>query len=230
MRWVSAAAKQLQSSVPIFNRRGRESCLPKFRLSIGNCQDYTLTMGGGDSQGWRRIGEEARREDPLNPYAAIDSTVPRIARSRERRHHGQTTGRQVAWPPHAATRIQFTFKFEGARYRPTLPIAPSEANLRRVRQQLARIKQNIATGTFSFETFVGSGTSASRSGRHCPAVATRSLEPEYLQKRHRFLFDERRYLSVACFDGAQLAVVGVNMHRRAYDEETTEKCQHRADA
>jgi hypothetical protein len=43
------------------------------------------------------------REDLLNPYAAIDSTVPRIARSRERRHHGQTTGRQVVWPPHAAT-------------------------------------------------------------------------------------------------------------------------------
>jgi hypothetical protein len=43
------------------------------------------------------------REDPLNPYAAIDSTVPCIARSRERRHHGQATGRQVVWPPHAAT-------------------------------------------------------------------------------------------------------------------------------
>jgi hypothetical protein len=27
------------------------------------------------------------REDLLNPYAAIDSTVPRIARSRKRRHH-----------------------------------------------------------------------------------------------------------------------------------------------
>jgi hypothetical protein len=33
------------------------------------------------------------REDLLNPYAAIDSTVPRIARSRERRHHGQTEDR-----------------------------------------------------------------------------------------------------------------------------------------
>jgi hypothetical protein len=47
-------------------------------------------------------------------------------------------------------RIQFTFKFEGVRYRPTLPIAPGEANLRRARQQLARIKQNVANGTFSF--------------------------------------------------------------------------------
>jgi hypothetical protein len=44
------------------------------------------------------------REDLLNPYAAIDSTVPCIARSRERRHDGQTTGRQVVWPPHAQKR------------------------------------------------------------------------------------------------------------------------------
>jgi hypothetical protein len=74
------------------------------------------------------------------------------------------------------------------------------------------------------------GRSGGRPRGASPAVAAGSLEREYLQKRHRFLFDERRYLSVACFDGAQLAVVGVNMHRRAYDEETTEKCQHRADA
>jgi hypothetical protein len=47
-------------------------------------------------------------------------------------------------------RIQFTFRFEGARYRPTMPILPTEANLRRARQQLARMKRSIANGTFSF--------------------------------------------------------------------------------
>jgi integrase len=47
-------------------------------------------------------------------------------------------------------RIQFTFKLEAARYRPTLPIVPTEANLRRARQQLERIKRSIANGTFSF--------------------------------------------------------------------------------
>jgi hypothetical protein len=52
--------------------------------------------------------------------------------------------------PAGRDRIQFTFKFEGVRYRPTLPIVPSEANLRKARQQLARIRQGIANGTFSF--------------------------------------------------------------------------------
>ncbi|HSY08257.1 MAG TPA: DUF3596 domain-containing protein [Steroidobacteraceae bacterium] len=47
-------------------------------------------------------------------------------------------------------RIQFTFRFEGARYRPTMPILPSEANLRRARQQLEPIKRSIANGTISF--------------------------------------------------------------------------------
>jgi integrase len=47
-------------------------------------------------------------------------------------------------------RIQFTFKFEGVRYRPTLLITPTEANLRRAREQLAGIKARIAAGTFSF--------------------------------------------------------------------------------
>jgi integrase len=47
-------------------------------------------------------------------------------------------------------RIQFTFKFEGMRYRPTLPKTPTEANLRRAREQLAGINTRIAAGTFSF--------------------------------------------------------------------------------
>jgi integrase len=47
-------------------------------------------------------------------------------------------------------RIQFTFKFEGTRYRPTLLTTPTESNLRRAREQLVAIKARIAAGTFSF--------------------------------------------------------------------------------
>jgi hypothetical protein len=47
-------------------------------------------------------------------------------------------------------RIQFDFKLEGIRYRPTLRRPPSEANLRLAREHLGSIKQQIAVGTFSF--------------------------------------------------------------------------------
>jgi len=49
-----------------------------------------------------------------------------------------------------ADRIEFTFRFEGVRYRPTVKRIPSEANLRRARKQLEEIKRRIANGTFSF--------------------------------------------------------------------------------
>ena len=49
-----------------------------------------------------------------------------------------------------ADRIEFTFKVDGVRYRPTLKRVPTEANLRRARTQLADIKRRIANGTFSF--------------------------------------------------------------------------------
>jgi integrase len=49
-----------------------------------------------------------------------------------------------------ADRIEFTFKFEGVRYRPTIKRIPNEANLRRARKQLEEIKARIANGTFSF--------------------------------------------------------------------------------
>jgi integrase len=52
--------------------------------------------------------------------------------------------------PAGAARIQFTFKFEGVRFRPTLRRTPTEPNLRRAREQLAGIKARIAAGTFSF--------------------------------------------------------------------------------
>ena len=51
-------------------------------------------------------------------------------------------------PTHS--RIQFDFAIEGVRYRPTLPWEPTEANLRRAREHLRRIKTRIAAGTFNF--------------------------------------------------------------------------------
>jgi hypothetical protein len=36
-------------------------------------------------------------------------------------------------------RIQFTFRFESARYRPTMPILPTEANLRRAPNRHRRL-------------------------------------------------------------------------------------------
>ena len=47
-------------------------------------------------------------------------------------------------------RIEFTFWYQGKRYRPTLARAPTEANLRRARVQLDGIKAKIKAGTFSF--------------------------------------------------------------------------------
>ena len=47
-------------------------------------------------------------------------------------------------------RIQFDFKFEGVRYRPTIKRPPSESNIRRARERLGVIKQQIEVGTFSF--------------------------------------------------------------------------------
>jgi integrase len=47
-------------------------------------------------------------------------------------------------------RIQFDFTIDGVRYRPTLPWIPHEANRRRARELLTRIKVRIAAGTFIF--------------------------------------------------------------------------------
>src|SRR5262245_23037146 len=47
-------------------------------------------------------------------------------------------------------RIQFDFAVDGVRYRPTLKWIPNEANLRRARDRLARIKARIDAGTFTF--------------------------------------------------------------------------------
>jgi integrase len=48
-------------------------------------------------------------------------------------------------------RIQYDFMLDGARYRPTLPRAPTEANLKRARAHLEEIKARIKLGTFRFE-------------------------------------------------------------------------------
>src|SRR5712672_1530110 len=47
-------------------------------------------------------------------------------------------------------RVQFDFTIDGVRYRPTLPWIPHEANLRRARELLIRIKARIAAGTSIF--------------------------------------------------------------------------------
>jgi len=47
-------------------------------------------------------------------------------------------------------RIQFDFRLDGIRYRPTIKRPPSEANLRRARERLEVIKRQIEAGTFSF--------------------------------------------------------------------------------
>jgi hypothetical protein len=48
-------------------------------------------------------------------------------------------------------RIQFDFIVNGIRYRPSIKRPPSEANLRRARERLESIKQQIRLGIFSFE-------------------------------------------------------------------------------
>jgi integrase len=47
-------------------------------------------------------------------------------------------------------RIQYDFRMDGVRYRPTLNAIPTEGNLRRAREHLRGIKERIRLGTFSF--------------------------------------------------------------------------------
>ena len=49
-----------------------------------------------------------------------------------------------------SNRIQFDFKCEGVRYRPSLERIPNEANLRRAHQLLRDIKKRIGRGEFNF--------------------------------------------------------------------------------
>jgi integrase len=52
--------------------------------------------------------------------------------------------------PAGTKRIRFDFSIDGKRFRPTLPWSPTESNLQRARAYLARIKAQIAAGTFCF--------------------------------------------------------------------------------
>ncbi len=52
--------------------------------------------------------------------------------------------------PAGPNRIQFDLHIDGVRLRPTLPWVPNEANLRRARATFARMKAQIAAGTFCF--------------------------------------------------------------------------------
>jgi integrase len=52
--------------------------------------------------------------------------------------------------PAGPARIQFDFYIDRVRFRPTVRWIPNEANLRRARMYLARIKARIAAGTFCF--------------------------------------------------------------------------------
>jgi integrase len=58
-----------------------------------------------------------------------------------------TTGGAIA---KGGDRIQFDFRLNGVRYRPSLKAIPTEGNLRRARERLKAIKERIRLGTFSF--------------------------------------------------------------------------------
>jgi integrase len=58
-----------------------------------------------------------------------------------------TTGGVI---PAGFSRIRFDFTVDGQRFRPTLRWTPNETNLQRARIHLARIKAQIAAGTFCF--------------------------------------------------------------------------------
>jgi integrase len=69
-----------------------------------------------------------------------------LARSADTGRHSLSRGVVAV----GASRIRFDFMFDGVRYRPSLPIIPTEMNLRRARAQIDGIKQRITQGTFSF--------------------------------------------------------------------------------
>src|SRR5512139_961675 len=80
-------------------------------------------------------------------------------------------------------RIQFDFRIDGVRYRPSLPWIPHESNLRRAREFLAHAKARIEAGTFRFsEAFPEFATRQrvplSLSGRTCSDVLDAFLDHE----------------------------------------------------
>jgi hypothetical protein len=47
-------------------------------------------------------------------------------------------------------RIQYDFRLNGVRYRPSIRALPTEANLHRAQEHLKAIRERIRLGTFSF--------------------------------------------------------------------------------
>ena len=82
--------------------------------------------------------------------------------------------------PSGPGRIQFTFQFEGTRYRPTLPWMSTEAGLRRARQHLIGIKARIVAGTFSFAEEFPDYRHLSRTPREGSARTCGHVFDEYL--------------------------------------------------
>ncbi len=89
-------------------------------------------------------------------------------------------------------RIRFDFRFQGKRYRPSILKTPTEANLRRARQQLIWIKRRIADGTFCFEEEFPDFRDLSRvfsviSPRTCSQVFDAFLAHAEMRVRHNDL-------------------------------------------
>lgn len=85
--------------------------------------------------------------------------------------------------PLGSSRIQFDFRIQGVRYRPTLPWIPHETNLRRTRELLANVKARIEAGTLRFSEVFPEFANRQRvplplSGRTCSDVFDAFLDHE----------------------------------------------------
>jgi integrase len=85
--------------------------------------------------------------------------------------------------PLGRKRIQFDFRIDDVRYRPSLPWIPHETNLRRARQLLVQVKARIEAGTFVFSESFPDFSKSKRvplplSGRSCNDVFDAFLEHE----------------------------------------------------
>ncbi len=107
--------------------------------------------------------------------------------------------------PAGAARIQFDFRIEGRRFRPTLPWIPTEANLKRARAILARVKAQILAGTFCF-------------GADFPRYKGRSeLAPPHRERTSGEVFDAFLRHEEARLARGDLAAVTVTSHRKILD-------------
>jgi len=107
--------------------------------------------------------------------------------------------------PAGPGRIQFDFSIDGQRFRPTLPWRPTESNLQRARAYLARIKAQIAAGTFRF-------------GDEFPRYRGLHKLPPVLQPRScGEVFDDFLRHEEARMGRGDLAPVTVASHRKILD-------------